>query len=133
MTSFDNEMFDPDDSLEKIQDPGLQVLAMEGAKEQVSVIVVIDTPELQVNVGEVQQGSRQAMTVKGLAPVSDEDQALIDEVTKEARSFLTEVVGEQPNHLSIANAFVVNVDGKQLQMIAESPLTKSIQPNRAHK
>lgn len=133
MTSFDDEMFDPYDSLEKIQDPGLQILAMEGAKEQVSVIVVINTPEPQVDVGKAQEGPRQAMTVKGLTPVSDEDQALIDEVTKEAKSFLTEVVGEQPNHLSIANAFVVNVDGKQLQMIAESPLTKSIQPNRAHK
>ncbi len=123
-------MVEPTFLFEKIPDQELRQMAIDGSEEKVSVIIVLDLPEPRVEVEQVKKGSEVISVPTSLEPESPDEEQEVARKASEANLFLQSLTGSVPNWLPMARAFVVTVNGKQLREIADSPITKSIQPNR---
>lgn len=114
----------------KIHDPGLLQIAIDGSRERVSVIIVVDIPNPRIEIGEITSGPTISSFPTSVEPESPDELREIDRKTAATRNFLEDVLDSSPHWLPLARSFVATVDGIQLQKIAKSPLTKSIQLNR---
>jgi hypothetical protein len=115
---------------DKIPDARLRRMAKEGSQEKASVIIVLDLPEQQIELGKIEHGDSGYYFPSDVLPEAPEEINEIEERTTQAKVFLETVLGITPNELRMARAFVANANGTQLCEIARSPLIKSILPNR---
>ena len=123
-------MIDQDTLAKKIHDPGLRQIAIDRSRERVSVIIVIDFPKPRLEIGEVISGPTITSFPTSVEPESPEELRELDRRNASVRNFLENMLESPPHWLPLARSFVATVDGIQLQKIAKSPLTKSIQLNR---
>ena len=123
-------MVDQDMLAKKIHDPELRQITIDGSQERVSVIIVVDFPKPRLEIGEVTSGPTISSFPTSVEPESPEELRELDRRTTAARNFLENVLESPPHWLPLARSFVASADGIQLQKIAKSPLTKSIQRNR---
>jgi hypothetical protein len=115
---------------EKIQNPVLlEVITGAGSDEPTSVLVELDIPSQVIDFEKQPgpEGQRAAIRVK---PESSEQQAQNEAKIKAAREFLISVLGETPQWLRSARAFVAQATPDQLRTIALSPLIRAIRLNR---
>jgi hypothetical protein len=115
---------------EKIPDEELRQLAIEYSEEKVSVIIVLDCPKPKVNVGKVKKEDRVSYLPTSVEPETEEEREEIKRRELEMRELLEDILDNSPNYLPTARAFVATVSGEQLRIIADLPITKSIEPNR---
>ncbi|HEY43971.1 MAG TPA: hypothetical protein G4O11_08330 [Anaerolineae bacterium] len=123
-------MIGPEFPVEKIPDEELRQLAYEYSEEKVSVIIVLDYPEPKVDVGKIKKGDRVSYVPTSVEPETDEEREEIERREIEMREFLENILDSPPNYLPMARAFVATVTGEQLRIIADLPMTKSIEFNR---
>jgi hypothetical protein len=123
-------MVEPEFPVEKIPDEDLRQLAFEYSEEKVSVIIVLDYPAPKLDVGKVKKGDRVSYLPKSVEPETDEEREEIDRRESIMRELLEDILETSPNYLPMARAFVATVTGEQLRIIADLPLTKSIELNR---
>jgi hypothetical protein len=123
-------MVEPEFPVEKIPDEDLRQLAFEYSEEKVSVIIVLDYPAPKLDVGKVKKGDRVSYLPKSVEPETDEEREEIDRRESIMRELLEDILETSPNYLPMARAFVATVTGEQLLIIADLPLTKSIELNR---
>ncbi|UCF61394.1 MAG: hypothetical protein JSV37_01585 [Anaerolineaceae bacterium] len=116
--------------VEKIPDEELRQLAIEYSEEKVSVIIVLDYPEPKLDVGKVEKGDRVSYLPTGVEPETEEEREEIERRENEMRELLEDMLESPPNWLPMARAFVATVTGEQLRIIADLPMTKSIELNR---
>ena len=115
---------------EKIQNPVLlKVMTGGGSDEPTSILVELDIPPQVIDFAKPpgSEGHRATIRVK---PESSEQQAQNDAKIKAAREFLISVLGETPQWLRSARAFVAQATPDQLRKIALSPLIRAIRLNR---
>jgi hypothetical protein len=123
-------MVEPEFSAEKIPDKELRQLAFEYSEEKVSVIIVLDYPKPKLDVGKVKKGNRVSYIPTGVEPETEEESEEIERRGDALRELLEDILDDSPNYLPMARAFVATVTGEQLRIIADLPLTKSIELNR---
>lgn len=123
-------MIEPEFPAEKIPDKELRQLAFEFSEEKVSVIIVLDYPAPKLDVGKVKKGDRVSYFPKSVEPETDEEREEIERRGDALRELLEDILDDSPNYLPMARAFVATVTGEQLRIIADLPLTKSIELNR---
>ncbi len=123
-------MVDPEFPIEKIPDKGLRQFAIEYSEEKVSVIIVLDYPEPKLEVGKVKKGNRVSYLPRSVEPETEEEREEIARRGKAMRELLEDILESSPNYLPMARAFVATVTGEQLRIIADLPMTKSIELNR---
>jgi len=123
-------MVEPEFPVEKIPDEELRQLAYEYSEEKVSVIIVLDYPEPKVDVGKVEKGDRVSYIPTSVEPETDEEREEIERRESVMRELLVDILDSPPNYLPMAHAFVATVSGEQLRIIADLPMTKSIELNR---
>ena len=123
-------MVEPEFPVEKIQDEELRQFASEYSEEKVSVIIVLDYPEPKLDVGKVKKGNRVSYLPRSVEPETEEEREEIARQEIEMREFLEATLDSPPNYLPMARAFVATVSGEQLRIIADLPMTKSIELNR---
>ncbi len=116
--------------IEKIPDEELRQLAIECSEEKVSVIIVLDYPEPKIDIGKVEKGDRVSYLPTSVEPETEEEREEIERREDTMRVLLEEMLDLPPNWLPMARAFVATVTGEQLRLIADFPLTKSIELNR---
>ncbi|HEY47284.1 MAG TPA: hypothetical protein G4O14_10930 [Anaerolineae bacterium] len=116
--------------VEKIPDEELRQLAIEYSEEKVSVIIVLDYPEPKFDVGKVKKGDRVSYLPTSVEPETDEEREEIERQGTVMRELLEDMLESPPNWLPMARAFVATVTGEQLRIIADLPMTKSIELNR---
>lgn len=123
-------MVEPEFPVEKIPDEELRQFAYEYSEEKVSVIIVLDYPAPKLDVGKVKKGNRVSYLPRSVEPETEEEREEIAHREIEMREFLEDILDNSPNYLPMARAFVATVTGQQLRIIADLPMTKSIEPNR---
>lgn len=123
-------MVEPEFPVEKIPDDELRQLACEDSEEKVSVIIVLDSPKPKFDVGKVKKGNRVSLFPTGVEPETDEEREEIERRENVMRELLEDILESPPNWLPMARAFVATVTGEQLRIIADLPMTKSIEFNR---
>jgi hypothetical protein len=123
-------MVEPDFPTEKIPDEELRQLAIEYSEEKVSVIIVLDYPEPKVDVGKVEKGDRVSYFPTSVEPETEEEREEVERREDAMRELLEDMLESPPNWLPMARAFVATVTGEQLRLIADFPMTKSIELNR---
>ena len=123
-------MVGPEFPAEKIPDDELRQLAIEYSEEKVSVIIVLDYPEPRLDVGKVKKGDRISYLPTSVEPETDEEREEVERREDVMRELLEDLLDDSPNYLPMARAFVATVTGEQLRIIADLPLTKSIELNR---
>lgn len=114
--------------LEKIRDKELRTFAEGSISRRVSVLIEPSIPYPQVEVGEESE-DRPARRVR-IQEETSEERKRNAQLVEEAREFLKELLGEEPNWLSIPRSFVAMVSVEELRAIAASSLFKAIHPNR---
>jgi hypothetical protein len=123
-------MAEPDFPVEKIPDEELRQLAFEYSEDKVSVIIVLDFPDPKINLGKFKKGNRSTHIPTSVEPETDEEHEEILRLEMVMREFLEGILDTPPNWLPMARAFVATVTGEQLRIIADLPMTKSIELNR---
>lgn len=116
--------------IEKIVDAELRKLALEGSKDTASIIIELNVPRQQVETGTVIRAGVKSQVPVRVRAETDMEKVEVEQKTVAARAFLESVLGSPPTWLKLARAFVANANGEQIRVIASSPLTKAIQPNR---
>jgi len=117
-------------SLEKVHPAELRAFAVGKSREHQTVLIELDLPARQADLRRTADGDGGRYTPVQIRPQTPEQQKEVEKKTAEARKFLKLVLGEEPELLRAAHAFIVKVDGEQLERIAQSPLIKAIRPNR---
>jgi hypothetical protein len=123
-------MVEPDFLAEKIADEELRQLAFEYSEEKASVIIVLDYPEPKVDVGKVEKGDRVSYLPTSVEPETEEEREEVERREDVMSALLEDLLDDSPHYLPMARAFVATVTGEQLRIIADLPLTKSIELNR---
>ena len=123
-------MVEPEFLVEKIPDEELRQLAFGYSEEKVSVIIVLDYPKPKLDVSKVKKGDRVSYLPTSVEPETEEEREEIERREVVMRELLEDMLEAPPNWLPMARAFVATVTGEQLRIIADLPMTKSIELNR---
>jgi hypothetical protein len=123
-------MAEPDFLVEKISDEELRQLAFEYSEDKVSVIIVLESPDPKIDLGKVKKGNRSAHLPTSVEPETDEEREEFMRREMMMKELLEGILDTPPNWLPMARAFVATVTGEQLRIIADLPMTKSIELNR---
>ena len=123
-------MVEPEFPAEKIPDEELRQLAFGYSEEKVSVIIVLDYPDPKLEVGKVKKGDQVSYLPTSVTPETEEEREEVERREEAMRAVLEDMLESPPNWLPMARAFVATVTGEQLRIIADLPLTKSIELNR---
>jgi hypothetical protein len=116
---------------QKIRDQRLRKLAEGGSgDETIDVIVELDVSLPKVVMEKDAHADHRVARPVAVQPLGAEAQREVDRKVQEARALFAEITGSTPRWLRPACAFVIQVTGEQLRRVAESPLTRTIQPNR---
>lgn len=113
----------------KIQGAELSRMALEGTGGPTGVIIEVEAPTPKVHVASEWLRSGEHPSKRFVEESAEQQQAVQDAVEK-AGAFLKETLGETPQWLRAARAFVAEVTPDQLRIVASSPLIKAIRPNR---
>jgi len=116
---------------EKIPDPRLRNLAERDTGDRtVDVIVELDVPLPSVMMDKNPYAGHHTARPVAVEPESREAQRELERKVREARKLFADITGATPRWLRPARAFVMQATGEQLRRLAESPLSRTIQPNR---
>jgi hypothetical protein len=118
------------DVRQKIGDDRLCQLVDGLGTERISVLIEPDLPSRKVEFSRVERAGVTGYVPTRVAAGSPQEQRHVEERIATTQEFLKEVLGEAPNWIQAARAFVAIVNGEQLQRIARSPLIRAIRPNR---
>jgi len=107
---------------EKIANQRLLKLVVAGSEEVLGVIISINMPDRQVEIG---KDGRPTSVV-----VSSAEEKEADRIFKEGKEYCEGVLGQSVVPLRGAQAVSARANGRQMQKLAASPLVKAIMPSR---
>jgi hypothetical protein len=123
----------PPSCLDKFASKELRALAAGPSTRPVQVLVQPDLPLQRLEVSRVERGGVERVVPVGVREASPDDARLADERIAATRAFLATIVGSDPHWLGAARTFAVRATPAQLRTIAESPMIRTIWPDRSHR
>ena len=118
---------------EKFTDQSLLQYARDGSSERISVIIELELPKRSLQFAPSERGDSATFRPKRIQPEDAQSQQISSDTIAAARSLIQQCTGTDPHWLKTARAFIIHATGMQISRIAESPLIKTIQPNRTLK
>jgi hypothetical protein len=109
----------------KVRDADLKGWISSGSDERRAVIVETMMPARKVTFDELvgTWPTPKSLRAEGHGPSRSEILAVL-------RSYLTDLLGEEPTLLTAAGALAVEASGEQMRRVLEHPLVKTVRPNR---
>jgi hypothetical protein len=123
----------PPSCFDKFATKELRALAAGPSTRPVQVLVQPDLPLLRLAVSRVERGGVERVVPVGVREASPDDVRLADERIAATRAYLVTVLGSDPHWLGAARTFAVRATPAQLRAIVESPLIRTVWPDRSHR
>ena len=114
---------------DRVSDPALRKLALEGSEKPVSVLIELAVPEqdIEYEPHEIRGQRSRPLQVRSS---TKRERKEIEKTAAEAQRFLERLLDEPPIYLRSARGFAATVTGSQLREVASRPFVKSIARNR---